>query len=140
MDLLAFPTSEKMCCCDDDGKSEFSKQDMYVMTSDAFPNLVKVGRSNEPERRRLDLSNGQPANYHLEVIFHNAGHLEPVMHRCLKYCRHKGGHSREWFACTVDDVIDAFRSLAPNLIEQIEQRGSMNAIEYYSAEVMNNIQ
>lgn len=98
------------------------QQDLYVMTSSAFPGLVKVGRSNMPERRRLDLSGGQPVMYTLDVIFHEAGQQEQAVHKKLSNVRHTQGYSREWFACTPDDVIEAFRAVAPDQIEQIERR------------------
>lgn len=105
-----------------DNWSSSLEQDLYVMTSSAFPGLVKVGRSNQPERRRLDLSNGQPANYTLDVVFHGAGQHEQAVHKKLSALRHTEGHSREWFACTPDDVIEAFRVIAPEKIEQIERK------------------
>jgi hypothetical protein len=98
------------------------EQDLYVMTSSAFPGLLKVGRSNRPERRRLDLSGGQPAHYTLDVVFHGAGEHEPAVHAQLKDVQYNEGYSREWFACTPDDVIEAFRVVAPDKIEQIERR------------------
>lgn len=99
-----------------------TKKDLYVMTSSAFPGLVKVGRSNHPERRRLDLSNGQPVHYTLDVIFHDSGDHESEVHHQLEHVRHRDGYSREWFACTPDEVVEAFRVVAPNKIEQIERR------------------
>jgi hypothetical protein len=104
------------------GKRSPPKQDLYVMTSSAFPGLVKVGRSNRPERRRLDLSGGQPVHYTLDVVFHGAGEHEPAVHRQLAAVRHREGHSREWFSCTPDDVVEAFRAVAPSMIEQIERK------------------
>jgi hypothetical protein len=98
------------------------EQDLYVMTSSAFPGLVKVGRSNRPERRRLDLSRGQPVHYTLDVVFHGAGEHEPAVHRQLAAMRHREGHSREWFSCTPDDVVEAFRTVAPSKVEQIERK------------------
>jgi len=97
------------------------EQDLYVMTSSAFPGLLKVGRSNRPERRRLDLSGGQPVHYTLDVVFHGAGEHEPAVHAQLKDVQYNEGYSREWFACTQDDVIEAFRVVAPDKIEQIER-------------------
>jgi hypothetical protein len=113
--VLAPPPARK-------GKRSPPEQDLYVMSSSAFPGLVKVGRSNRPERRRLDLSGGQPVHYTLDVVFHGAGEHEPAVHRQLAAVRHMEGHSREWFSCTPDDVVEAFRTVAPSKVEQIERR------------------
>ncbi len=100
-------------------------QDLYVLTSAAFPGLLKVGRSNWPERRVLDLSHGQPVHYELRLVVHGAGELEPRVHHLLAFARHEEGHSREWFRCSPDDVLDAVRLLDPAALEQLEWRGAV---------------
>ena len=98
------------------------EQDLYVITSESFPGLLKVGRSNKPERRLLDLSGGQPVRYDLILVLHGAGELELAVHRHLASMRHTTGHSREWFKCEVDDVIEALRAVAGSeILEQMEQ-------------------
>lgn len=101
---------------------KLAKQDLYVLSSTAFPGLVKVGRSNLPERRRIDLSGGQPVQYVLDIVFHGAGEHEPAVHHQLAHVRHKEGYSREWFTCTPDDVVEAFRVVAPSKLEQMERK------------------
>ena len=96
-------------------------QDLYVIRSETFPGLVKVGRSNKPTRRLLDLSGGQPVKYELVVVFHGAGEYEPAVHHHLAAVRHTEGHSREWFRCTPDDVVEALREVAGReVLEQME--------------------
>ena len=95
-------------------------QDLYVIRSDAFPGLLKVGRSNNPQRRLHDLSCGQPTKYELLAVYRAAGELEPSVHHRLASMRHTAGHSREWFRCTIKDVEEAVKAVsdaAPELTE-----------------------
>lgn len=110
------------------------QQDLYVISSPAFPGLVKVGRSNEPDRRILDLSGGQPVCYTLNVVFHGMGRYEQDVHRQLRDVRYEGGYSREWFECSASDVIEAFRVVAPDKMEQLEQRHTPQVCAFYPEE------
>ena len=106
-------------------------QDLYVISSSAFPGLVKVGRSNRPDRRRLDLSHGQPVCYTIDLVCHGAGVYEPAIHHQLRSVRHTQGFSREWFECSASDVIEALRVVAPDKMEHLEQRHTVENCYFY---------
>lgn len=97
---------------------------LYVISSPSFPGMVKIGRSNCPERRRLDLSNGQPVQYELMRIFHGGGKYERAVHKHLADKRHTAGHSKEWFCVDADEVVEAYRAVTyPVIMDHLETLG-----------------
>jgi len=79
---------------------------LYVMES---PPYVKVGISNDVERRLRDFSLNSP--HHIRIIFKakvpypQAKWIEEKIHEDLQAFRHKG----EWFTCTADEAVASFR-------------------------------
>jgi prophage antirepressor-like protein len=71
---------------------------LYVMTNTLIPNMVKIGRSIDPNNRAKDLSKSQP--FHIVVCgrYDGYGFLEKVLHhKLIKRCV-VGGRGREWFS------------------------------------------
>lgn len=70
---------------------------LYVMTRSDAPGLLKVGRSDDPERRAMDLQSGHCFFVRVVAVFYNMGHRERAVHEYLRESRVDGGAGREWF-------------------------------------------
>ena len=74
-------------------------QDLYIMC--AGPDLVKVGRSYDAERKLGEVQRGAPwLDINLAAVFADRGAVETMAHAVLSDWgfRRMGG---EWWACTV---------------------------------------
>jgi hypothetical protein len=75
---------------------------LYVLTNDAMPGLVKVGRSNNVARRRHELSSatGVPLNFRVaaSLIVPDAVAAERAAHAAL--APHRLNDNREFFCVT----------------------------------------
>jgi hypothetical protein len=73
----------------------------YVFRRD----IVKIGRSRDPEKRRRELESGHA--YHIELVatFPGQGSLEGKVHDALAPDRNRDGAGREWFNVTVEDAV-----------------------------------
>lgn len=81
---------------------------LYVMRYvGILQDVVKIGRSVDPGKRRKGLEAGH--NFRLEIlaIFPGRGHLEPVVHRILKNCRSTRGSGTEWFCVDLPGALEA---------------------------------
>lgn len=87
---------------------------VYVMTNEGFAdkNEVKIGYTNDLDRRRKDLSGtsvSRPFTIAYSVCVHNARSLEQFVHHELKDFRIN--ESREFFSCGVDLAIKTIDDL-----------------------------
>jgi hypothetical protein len=75
--------------------------------------IVKIGRSRDPEKRRRELEGGHA--YHMELVatFPGQGSLEGKVHEALAPHRNHDGVGREWFNVTVEDALLAIIALFP---------------------------
>ena len=80
---------------------------LYVMTRSDAPGLLKVGRSDDPERRAVDLQSGHCFLVHVVAVFYNVGHRERAVHEYLRDSRVDGGAGREWFRTTLLAIYQA---------------------------------
>jgi hypothetical protein len=69
-----------------------SKDHLYFIQSDVT-GAIKIGRSNDPDRRIKDLQTGNPYKIKLIQVLENKGHLEKALHKELK----KFKIQLEWF-------------------------------------------
>ena len=78
---------------------------LYVMQYSFRRDIVKVGRSNNPEKRRRQLEGGQA--FHVEILatFPGQGALEGQVHEALAAHRSEEGAGREWFNVTATEAI-----------------------------------
>ena len=84
--------------------------DLYILRYvGILQDVLKVGRSNNPEKRRRALEACQ--NFHLELlaIFPGKGHLEAAVHLRLEEHRSTRGAGNEWFRI---DLQGALRAVA----------------------------
>ena len=82
--------------------------DLYIMRYvGILQDVLKIGRSNNPEKRRRGLEACQ--NFHLELLatFPGKGYLELAVHRRLEERRSTRGAGNEWFRTDLQGALDA---------------------------------
>jgi hypothetical protein len=84
---------------------------LYVMQYSFRRDIVKVGRSDNPERRRRQLESGQA--FHVEILatFPGQGALEGQVHEALAAHRNEEGAGSEWFNVSAAQAIAAITAL-----------------------------
>ena len=80
---------------------------LYVMQRSDAPGVWKVGRSDDPQRRAVDLQTGHCFLVHVVATFHGAGCCERAVHELLAEHRVDGGTGREWFRTSLLNVYQA---------------------------------
>jgi len=85
----------------------FQMAHLYVISRSDAPGLLKVGRSDNPERRALDLQSGHCFLVRVIAVFHNVGHRERIVHEHLQDSRVDGGSGREWFRTSLLSIYQA---------------------------------
>ena len=95
---------------------ETQKDDLYVMKYSIDNNAVKIGRSENVEKRRRSLEADQ--NFFVEVvaIFPGKGSMEAEVHDRLQCYHSKRGAGREWFNITAADAA----LVCSNTLKEIE--------------------
>ena len=85
--------------------------DLYIMRYTTSRRAVKIGRSNNVQRRKKDLEAGQ--NFFVEVVavFPGYGVEENTVHRRLKDKRSHAGTGTEWFNVSTDEALDCIRQV-----------------------------
>jgi hypothetical protein len=85
---------------------------VYIITTKAIPNLIKVGFSTkDPELRALELNNtGNPYPYKVEydVLVNEPRAVEQTAHELLK----NHHENKEWYKCSIEIAIAAIRKAA----------------------------
>ena len=81
--------------------------DLYVATRSDAPDVLKIGRSNNPNRRCNDLSNSQCFSITPLAVFPKHGHCERLVHKKLEGRRALGGRGRKWFRVSLVDACAA---------------------------------
>ena len=78
--------------------------DLYIMKYSFDDSAVKIGRSNDVQKRQENLQAGH--NFYVEIvtIFPGKGTFETEVHRNLQDYRSKRGTGREWFDIAADDA------------------------------------
>lgn len=81
---------------------------IYIIASNK-DGPVKIGRSNNPDRRLKQLQTGQDKTlyiFHKELVADDEiNQMERAIHKTIGYKRAKG----EWFHVSVDEAIDEIR-------------------------------
>ena len=78
---------------------------LYIMHNNRIPGEYKIGRTNNVEQRRLEL--GKCMNFEMVVLatFPLWGHMETEIKRMLEPRRVKMGTGREWFKCSLSEIL-----------------------------------
>jgi hypothetical protein len=63
-----------------------------------------VGASKDPHMRAQCLQNSHSFYMHVVATFRHLGHLKTPVYNALRYCR-VDGPSREWYNCSLADVL-----------------------------------
>jgi hypothetical protein len=75
--------------------------------------IVKIGRSRDPEKRRRELEGSHAFRIELVATFPGRGSLEGKVHDALAPHRNQVGVGREWFNVTVEDAVLAILAMLP---------------------------
>ena len=81
--------------------------DLYIMERSDAPGIVKIGSSQNPERRRQQLESGHTFRMVLLAVFPHAGGFEHQVHRKLDNARVLTGTGREWYRVSPSEAIQA---------------------------------
>jgi hypothetical protein len=80
--------------------------DLYMFANSMIPDIIKIGRSKDVERRRLELQKSQPFRIIILATFPGKGGLEGAVHAALSASR-VDGPGREWFKVSASDAMHA---------------------------------
>ena len=81
-------------------------QDLYIFSNSLLPGILKIGRSKDVERRRVEMQRSQPFHINTVATFPGKGHLEGIIHTAL-HASLVDGPGREWFRVSASDAIHA---------------------------------
>jgi hypothetical protein len=84
---------------------------LYVMQYSYRRDILKVGRSDNPEKRRRQLEGSHAFHVEILAMFPGQGELEGQVHEALAAHRNEEGAGREWFAVSATQAIMAITSL-----------------------------
>ena len=79
---------------------------LYIMSRSDAPDALKVGRSDDPSRRALDLQAGHFFTVKVLARVEHAGRHERAVHAALQDCR-ISGPGVEWFRCSLPEALAA---------------------------------
>jgi len=79
---------------------------LYIAKRSDAPGLLKIGRSNNPAARLVQLQTGHCFNMVPVTIFPGLGHMESAIQRALRPSRIDTGYGREWFEASTADVLN----------------------------------
>ena len=82
-------------------------RDLYLASRSDRSDILKIGRSNNPEARCERLQASHVFYVGLVAAFPGAGDLESAVHEILTGRRVLGGPGREWFYVTPDEALAA---------------------------------
>ena len=71
---------------------------LYVFTMPLNPNIVKIGRSMNPQKRAKELARSMPYEIMVCYVYPKWGFMEKAVHEKLKDFRVLGGSGVEWFS------------------------------------------
>ena len=78
--------------------------DLYIFSNSLLPGILKIGRSKDVERRRVEMQRSQPFRISTVATFPGEGHLEGIIHTAL-HANLVDGPGREWFRVCASDAI-----------------------------------
>ena len=80
---------------------------LYSAARSDAPDIVKIGRVNDPRRRCEGLSSPHCFTVSTAFVFHGYGRLEAAVHKALDDKRVLGGTGREWFRVSESEAFAA---------------------------------
>lgn len=95
--------------------SATTSDDLYIMRYvGILPNVLKIGRSANPETRRRTLETSHDFRVEIVAVFPQKGHLEPEVHRLLAHRRSGRGAGTEWFRIDAQSAMDTIMEVIEN--------------------------
>ena len=88
----------------DDPEREVEPDSLYIMSNSWRDDVVKIGRSSNPEERVRQMSQSHPFRLAIERSCGGKGFLEKPLHDRLKHRRVEGGPGREWFKLSAEQA------------------------------------
>ena len=101
---------------------------LYVMSRSDAPGLLKVGRSDDPERRVVDLQSGHCFWITVQAVIKGRGCCEQEVHRRLQHAR-VDGPGREWFQVDLPQVLLVIAGVVGDAVNREIQPVPMEAAE-----------
>jgi hypothetical protein len=89
----------------------FQMAHLYVISRSDAPGLLKVGRSDNPERCALDLQSGHCFWIVVQAVVNGHGDCKREVHRLLQHVR-MDGPGREWFWADLPGVLETIATAA----------------------------
>ena len=83
---------------------------LYIMSNSWRPDMVKIGRSSNPEERAKQMNASHPFRLAIEHSYGGKGFLEKPLHDRLKHRRVEGGPGREWFKLSAEQADTLIRA------------------------------
>ena len=91
---------------------------LYIATRTDAPGLYKIGKSNDPTGRALQLQAGHCFTVKILAQFNDAGQYERAAHKAMDKFRVTGGPGMEWFRSDLARVLKAIgEAIHPPVIE-----------------------
>ena len=94
----------------DDPEREVEPDSLYIMSNSWRPDMVKIGRSSNPEERAKQMNMSHPFRLAIEHSYGGKGFLEKPLHDRLKHRRVEGGPGREWFKLSAEQANTLIRA------------------------------
>ena len=89
---------------------EVEPDSLYIMSNSLLPDIVKIGRSSNPEERAKQLGASHPFRLRVECSYGGKGFLEKSVHDRLKQRRVEGGLGREWYRLKAEQADTLIRA------------------------------
>ena len=84
--------------------SDTGADSLYIMSNSWRDDMVKIGRSSNPEERAKQMNASHPFRLAIEHSCGGKGFLEKPLHDRLKHRRVEGGPGREWFILSAEQA------------------------------------
>ena len=94
----------------EDPEREVEPDSLYIMSNSLLPDIVKIGRSSNPEERAKQLGTSHPFRLRVECSYGGKGFLEKSVHDRLKHRRVEGGLGREWYRLKAEQADTLIRA------------------------------
>ena len=108
---LADNTRQRLHMRSRNGTSTNHGRNLYVLKTEAFPGILKVGRANDPTHRARQLEAGHFLRMHVVLDYEGMGIHESEVHDALRAFRHNPENRlrTEWFKLPEEQLIAIVR-------------------------------
>ncbi|NDC39905.1 MAG: hypothetical protein EBZ48_18055 [Proteobacteria bacterium] len=92
-------------------------RDLYLGTCPSLPDLVKIGISENPEERQLQIQRRWPG-FFIRVVYKGAGQLETPFKRHFASRQAKVDKETEWFEMSLNEAVDGVLAISERQKEE----------------------